>query len=174
LLTETLLVALAGGAVGCALAAAGARAVSAWHAPVDFPVQMDVAVDLTVLLFATAVSIAAGLIFCLAPARRASAVDPIAALKEGHDTASARRWPLRDLLIGAQVALCFVLIAASLLSLRGLQQALTMPLGFNPRGVAMVAFELGLGGYSTEEGRRFQQRALEAVRRIPGVTAAAY
>jgi predicted permease len=167
-------IALLGGAAGGALATAGARALSAWRAPIDFPVQMDVTLDPAVLLFACAVSIAAGIVFGVAPAHRASTVDPIAAMKDGYDTGSPRHWPLRDLLVSAQVALCFVLIAASLLSLRGLQQALTMPLGFDPRGVAMVGFELGLGGYATDEGRRFQQRALAAVQQIPGVTSAAY
>jgi predicted permease len=135
---------------------------------------MDVTLDRTVLLFACAVSLAAGIVFGVAPARRASTVDPSAAMKDGHDTGTPRRWPLRDLLVGAQVALCFVLISASVLALRGLQQALTMPLGLEPRGVVMVGFELGLGGYSTDDGRRFQQRALAAVQQIPGVTSAAY
>jgi predicted permease len=174
LLTESILIALAGGAAGCALAFAGAQALSAWHAPIDFPVQMDVAIDRTVLLFAAAVSIAAGVVFGVAPARRASRVDPGVSLKDGHDGGSPRRYPLRDLLVAAQVALCFVLIAGSLLSLRGLQQALTMPLGFEPAGVTMVGFDLGMAGYPVEDGRRFQQRALEAVQRLPGVASAAY
>ena len=174
LLTESLVIAVIGGAAGCAVATAGARALSAWHAPIDFPVQMDVTLDRTVLAFASIVSILAGVLFGVAPARRASTVDPSAALKDGHEAGSRRRYPLRDLLVAGQVALCFVIVAASLLSLRGLQQALTMPLGYDPRGVTMVGFELGLGGYSHDEGQRFQQRALEAVQRLPGVTSAAY
>ena len=174
LLTESLVIAILGGAAGCTIALAGARALSAWHAPIDFPVQLDVPLDPAVLLFASAISVVAGMLFGVAPARRASTVDPNAALKDGHDAGSPRRYPLRDLLVACQVALCFVLVAASLLSLRGLQQALTMPLGFDPRGVTMVGFELGLGGYSTDDGKRFQQRALEAVQQLPGVTAAAY
>jgi len=175
LLTESVLLAAAGGAAGCAVAAAGARALSAWHAPMDFPVQFDVTVDTTVMIFTSAVSIAAGILFGIAPARRAARVDPSAALKDGYDArAGGRRWPFRDLLVGVQVAVCFVLVASSLLSLRGLQHALTMPLGFNPRGVAMVGFDLGLAGYSREAGGRFRERALDAVKRTPGVTAAAY
>ncbi len=73
-----------------------------------------------------------------------------------------------------QVALCFVLISGCLLSLRGLQHALTMPLGFQPRGVAVVGFELGLAGYSEEQGRNFQRRALDAVEQLPGVRSGAY
>jgi predicted permease len=174
LLTESVLLAIAGGAAGCALAFAGARAISAWHAPMDFPVQMDVSIDRAVLLFATAASIAAGVLFGVAPARRAARIDPGVSLKDGHDADSSRRMPLRDLLVVAQVALCFVLIAGGLLSLRGLQQALMMPLGFDPHGVTMAGFELGLAGYSPDDGRRFQQRALAAVQQLPGVVSAAY
>ncbi len=175
LLTESVLLAALGGAAGCGLATIGARALSAWRAPIDLPMQFDVAVDPAVLLFACIVSLCAGVLFGVAPARRASTVDPNTAIRDGHDARASRgAWPLRDLLVGVQVAVCFVLVAACLLSLRGLQQALTMPLGFDPRGVSMVGFELGLGGYSTEEGKRFQQRALAAVERLPGVAAAAY
>jgi predicted permease len=73
-----------------------------------------------------------------------------------------------------QVALCFVLVSASLLSLRGLQQALNMSLGFESQHVSVAAFELGLAGYSEERGSAFQQRALAAARSLPGVEAAAY
>lgn len=175
LLVETVLLALAGGAVGCAIASAGTRALSAWHAPVDFPVQFDIAVDPAVMLFATLVSLASGVVFGIAPARRAARVDPIAAIKESREgDPLRRRWPMRDMLVAVQVSVCFVLVASSLMSLRGLQHALTMPLGFEPRGVAMLGFELGLGGYSRDQGMRFQQRALAAVERLPGVAAAAY
>src|SRR3989442_501998 len=96
----------------------------------------------------------------LVPARQASITDPNAALKGGDSRRSApRRWATRDLLVAAQVTVCVVLLSACLLSLRGLQQALTMPLGFDPRGVTVAGFELGLAGYTPEQGERFQQRA---------------
>ena len=126
------------------------------------------------LLFAFAVSTMVGLLFAVAPARQAASTDPSAALKGGASDARLRRWAFRDVLVAAQVALCFVVVSACLLSLRGLQEALTMPLGFDPRGVAVVGFELGLGGYSREDGERFRQRVLESVQRMPGVSEAAY
>ena len=72
------------------------------------------------------------------------------------------------------VALCFVLVCGCLVSLRGLQHALSMPLGFEPRGVVVAGFELGLAGYTPERGSAFQKHALEAVERLPGVESAAY
>ncbi len=175
LLTETLLLAASGGAAGCALAVAIARALSAWRAPVDVPVQFDVHADLRVLLFACLISTAAGLLFGLAPARQAARTDPNSALKDGDDgSRRGQRWALRDALVTIQVALCVVLVAACALALRGLQQATTMAIGIDPRGVTIAGFELGLAGYTKEAGGRLQQRVLDAVTQIPGVQSAAY
>jgi predicted permease len=67
-----------------------------------------------------------------------------------------------------------VLVSASFLSLRGLQQALQMKLGFQPQRVSTAAFELSLAGYSEERGRAFQRQALEAMQQLPSVQSAAY
>jgi predicted permease len=175
LLTETLLLASIGGAAGCALAFVAARALTAWHAPIDVPIQFDVPVDLRVLLFACATTAFAGVLFGLAPARQAAKTNPNAALKESDGSqAAGRGWPVRDLLVAGQVALCVVLVSACALSLRGLQEALTMSLGLDPRGVTIVGFDLGLAGYSKEAGAQFQRRVLDAVKQLPGVQSAAY
>ncbi|MCA1559353.1 MAG: ABC transporter permease [Acidobacteria bacterium] len=175
LLTESMVLALAGGASGAGLAFLSARALSAWQAPIDLPVQFDVTLDLRVLLFAFVVSAAAGVLFGVAPARRASRTDPNAALKGGErGRLPWHRLAFRDVLVAIQVALCFVLVAACLLSLRGLQRALVMPLGFDPRGVAIAGFDVGLAGYTRAEGEVLQRRVREEVLRLPGVVAAAY
>ena len=128
LLTESMLLSLVGGAAGAALAAAASAALSAWRLPLDVPVQFDVQTNARVLLFGIAASVAAGVAFGVAPARQASRVDPNAALKGAIDDKShgRRRWPLRDALVAVQVAFCVVLLSACLLSIRGLQQALTI------------------------------------------------
>ena len=175
LLVETLMLAVAGGAIGLALATAAARALSAWRPPVDVPIQFDVTADMRVFLFALAIATVSGVAFGLAPALRASRIDAQAALK-GLDARmrGRRRWATRDLLVGAQVTLCFVLVAACFLALRGLQSALTMPIGFQPSGLTMVGYDVGLAGYDRARGVDFEQRAIEAVRRLPGVEHAAY
>jgi len=175
LLTETVLLSLVAGSAGYGLAVLLSRVLSAWHAPMDFPVQFDVTPDGRVFLFAFAVSVLAGVIFGVGPARQATRGDPTAALKGSSEgRRGSRRLTLRDALVAIQVALCFVLISGCLLSLRGLQHALTMPLGLQPRGVAVVDFDLGLAGYSEEQGRNFQRRALEAAENLPGARSAAY
>jgi predicted permease len=173
-LTETLVLSLAGGAAGYALSFVLSEALSRWRAPMDIPVQFDVNPDWRVFLFALFVSIVAGALFGSAHAWRASKTDANAVLKGSTTSWGHRRLALRDVLVVLQVSLCFVLVAACLLSLRGLQQALRMRLGFEPEGVSVVAFDLGLAGYSEEKGRAFQQGVLNAVKQLPGVRSAAY
>lgn len=172
-LTETLILSLAGGTAGCFLCLVLCRALSHWQAPLDFPVQVEVNPDWRVFLFTALVSFLAGALFGSAPAWGASKTDASAVLK-GAGNWGHRRLAFRDLLVVAQVALCFLLVAACLASVRGLQRVLTMRLGFEPQGVSLVSFELGLAGYSEQEGRIFQQRVLDQVRQLPGVRSAAY
>jgi len=174
LLTETLLLCLAGGGAGLLLATVLTDALSRWRAPMDFPMQYDISLDWRVFLFAAAGSLVAGGLFGSAPAWRASKSDPNMVLRGASATWGRSRLAFRDVLVVIQVALCFVLVSASLLSLRGLQQALKMNLGFAPQHVSVVAFELGLAGYSEDRGRDFQRRALEVIQRLPGVQSAAY
>jgi predicted permease len=176
LLTETLVLAGAGGLAGWALAFGAARALSAWRLPVELPAQFDVTPDLQVLLFAFAASLVAGVLFGLSPARQAMRTDASATLKGDIDRVriGRRRLTLADLLVSVQVATCVVLLAGSLLAVRGLQASLTMPIGMIPRGVITAGFDVGLAGYDEARGRIFKDRVLEAVRHLPGVESAAY
>jgi predicted permease len=173
LLTETLVLACLGGAVGTVASVIGAKALSSWRLPIALPIQLDVTPDVRVFAFALLVSLLAGIAFGVAPARQAAATDPNTTLKS-VEGARAGRWPVRDVLVGVQVALCFVLVAACLTSLRGLQSALAMPLGLNPSGVTMASFDVGLSGYSRDAGENLRRRALEAITQLPGVETASY
>jgi len=175
LLTETLLLSIIAATTGYLIAYVAAAALSRLEFPIELPTRLDIHPDALVFLFTLGTAILAGLAFGLAPARQASKLDASAALKNVDAAIGMRhRWPLRDTLVAVQVALCFVLVAGCLLSLRGLQQALTMPIGFSARGVSMVGFELALNGYDRSQGIAFQQRALDAVTRLPGVDRAAF
>ncbi len=177
LLTESVMLAVAGGAAGCALAAGLAKLLSQWHAPIDFPVQLNVSPDWRVFGFAAVISIATGVLFGLGPAVRSACADVNGVLKGGPGMALLRkrfRLSFRDLLVACEIALCFVLVFGSVLSLRGLQRAVTMQIGFQPKNVTTAAFDLGLAGYSEAQGRAFQERVLEEVKAMPGVISAAY
>ena len=173
-LTETIVLSLAGGAAGCGVAFVLSQALSRWHAPMDFPVQFDVNPDWRVFVFALAASLVAGALFGCIPAWRTSKTDANAVLRRAVGSWGRKRLAFRDVLVVLQVALCFVLVAACLTSVRGLQQALKMRLGFEPQGVSVMGFDLGLAGYSEDKGRAFQERAFVAVEHLPGVSSAAY
>ena len=134
LLTESVLLSLAGGLAGTALAFATSATLSQWPLPLDLPVQFDVQADGRVLLFGVLASVLAGVLFGVAPARQASRTDPNSTLKGvPHGAAAGRRWPMREWLVGVQVALCVVLLSACLLSVVGLRQALSAPTGISAR-----------------------------------------
>lgn len=173
LLTEAVVLATIGGAVGACGTVIATTALSRWQLPIGVPIQVDVRPDVRVFSFACLVSLLAGITFGVAPALHAAATDPNAALKS-VDGACGRRWLIRDVFVGGQVTLCFVLVAACLTSLRGLQSALTLPLGMDPVGITMASFDLGLAGYSQDTGETLRRRALETISELPGVQGAAY
>jgi predicted permease len=173
LLTETVVLATAGGAAGALLAMVVASALSRWQLPIALPVQFDLQADGRVFAFAFFVSLLAGIAFGVAPARQAAGTDPSAALKTAGG-GRVGRWPVRDVFVAVQVALCFVLVAACVTSLRGLRGVLTMPLGLEPAGVTMAAFDLGPGDYTHEAAESLRRRALEVIGWLPAVESAAY
>lgn len=173
-LTETVVLSFLGGAAGYVLAFFLAQALSSWHAPTDFPVQLNVAPDLKVFVFTGIVSLMAGIFFGAIPASHASKINANAVLKGEQTGWRAGKLAVRDLLVLLQVALCFVLVSACLLALRGLQKSLTISLGFQPKSVVVAGFDMGLAGYSEDQGRSFQRHTLEVVEQLPGVQSAAY
>lgn len=174
LLAESLALSLAGGVGGCSLAIVLLRALSLWRAPLDFPVQFDVNPDWRVYLFSFVAALVTGILFSLGPALRAAKADPAMSLKGLAAPVSGRRWAARDLLLPVQIALCSVLVTASVVAMRGLMRSLDTPLGFQPDGVAVVGYDAGIGGYDVDHGRVFEQRVLDEVSRLPGVECAAY
>ncbi len=172
LLTETVVLAMLGGAAGLALAALLSKMLSQWHAPVDFPLQVEIVPDWRVFLFATVISLLTGFLFGLGPAIQLSRTDVNGLLKGGSGFMVLKqrfRFALRDVFVAVEVALCFVLVFASVLSLSALQNTLTMSIGLQPEGVTTAALDLGLAGYEKAQGMAFQQRLVAALEELPGV-----
>ena len=173
LLSEAVLLSLAGGLLGTAFATFLLETLSRWQPFQDFPLRVTVAADARVYALALALSIASGLLFGLLPARQIWRTDAARALRSSTaDSALFRRLTLRDLLLGVQIALCTLLVTASLVALRGMERSLHAPLGFQPNGVVLAATQLNMAGYKKEEFAPTEERMLAEVRRIPGVTAA--
>ncbi|MGH9937358.1 MAG: ABC transporter permease, partial [Blastocatellia bacterium] len=172
LLTESLLLALAGGVLGFLLAVWLAKLTAAIKLPIDVPLATELQVDIRVFIFAGLVSLATGLLFGLLPAWQTTKTDLAQALKNDASFGSPHRSRLKSGLIVLQVALSLALLIGGGLMLRALRQAQTINLGFDPRRAVEMSFDLRLQGYDGAQGREFQKRLLERVRALPGVESA--
>ena len=174
LLSETVLLSFAGGVVGSAFASVLLRAVSRWQPFGEYPTRLLAAPDGRVYLLAVALSMASGVLFGLLPARQVWRTDVVQALKSGaRGSEGLRRLNLRDALLLLQIVVCTLLVTASLVSVRGMQQALHAPLGFDPAGITLAQGDIHTAGYTGEQALPVQKRLLEAAQTMPGVTAAA-
>jgi len=174
MLTESVLLALGGGAFGVAFSLVATRGLSAFHVPAPVPLDLSISVDWRVLLFAFAISAAAGLLFGLASAWVASRPVLSSALK-GEDLLArpGSRWNLRNVLVVAQIAMSLVLLCATGLFLRSLVSAAKMDVGFSSRGVLMVSVDPRLNGYTPERTVQFLAQLRQRVTAIPGVVSVA-
>ena len=170
LLTESLLLSLAGGAAGVLLAAWLTALVNVWRPPIDTLTIARVVMDTRVFLFAAAVSLASAFLFGLMPALESARVGLAAAIKNDAPSDKFRRLTTRDLLVTVQVALSVVLLIASILVVRSLQHALSLNLGFQPEHAAVLSLDLAGQGYSEQRSREFQRRLLDKVRAMPGIS----
>ena len=172
LLTESLLLSIAGGGAGILLAWWLNDLVNIWRPPVDIPVVPHVVMDARVLIFAAVISLLTGLLFGLAPALQSARTSLAGAIKNEAPSEKLRRLNLRDILVTVQVALSVVLLIGSILVVRSLQHALSLNLGFEPQHAAVLSYDFAAQGYDEERGRQFQRRLLDKVRSMPGIEAA--
>jgi len=173
-LTEAMLLSIAGGVAGFALAAVVLQALVRWQLPLPIPVQFEVMPHVPAFLFAAVVTVLVALGASIAPVRRAWRAQPARLAGTGAPDRIGRRWSSRDVLLAGQIILCSILVTTSAVALENLRTALTMPLGFDRAGVSTTGFDLALAGYSPADGRQFQHRALERIAALPGVRAAAF
>ena len=173
LLTEAMLVSLLGGAVGMFCAASLLNALSRWQPFGSGSEHLVVAVDARVYLAGLALSMASGLLFGMIPAWHAWQSRPLQAMKSASaESGLLRRFAIRDLLLGAQIAICTLLVTASLVAARGMLRALHAPLGIKPAGATVVQVNLGMVGIDGDNALEKQKQIIEAAGSIPGVQAA--
>ena len=177
LLTESLLLALAGGALGSLIAFWSFIRITQLvtsHLPHDFPpFALNVAPNLHVLAYALILSLVMGIAFGLVPALRTSRLDLNSAMKgDGTQIGTGKRSGrfLLSMLVGSQVAVCMVLLLAAGLLLRGLYSAQTIDPGFEMNGVATMFLDLGKQGYDPARATGFVQQFRERIQGLPGVT----
>ena len=173
LLTESLMLALMGGAAGSLLAFWSFEALSNFvisHLPHGTPeLALNLTPDLRVLGYALLLTVITGVLSGLAPALHASRADVNTALKEGDSPFGMRGSWLRHSLVGAQVAVCMILLIAAGLLLRGLYFAQTVDPGFTMSGIAVASMDLRTQGFKEEPAAAFERRLKEKVAALPGV-----
>jgi putative ABC transport system permease protein len=175
LLAESVTRAVLGGALGIALAYAGAAAMRAWLT-IRLPRFEEVGIDGRVLAFSLLLSVLTGLGFGLVPGLRASRGDPRQSLHEGGRGmfGSIRKDRFRRALSVGEVALSFILLVGAGLLIQSFGRLLAQPLGFDPDRIVTAYTTLPASGYPDSTAQReFFRRELEAVSVLPGVQAAA-
>jgi putative ABC transport system permease protein len=175
MLTESLLLASAGGAAGGVLAVA-ATPFASRLIPATLPIAETPQTDLRMLAFAAVVTMATGLAFGLVPALRSHRSADAASLREAaRVTAGRSTQRVRGALIVAQIAATIVLLIACGLLIRALVRVQQTDPGFTTQGVLTVQTSLPFPKYdATARREQFYGRVLDEVRRLPGVTSAAY
>lgn len=175
MLTESLVLAVVGGALGIALAVAGTRAITQMLSP-DMLMGATVALNPAVLLFAAILIFFAALIFGLAPAVRSAKSDIHLQLKEGSagagTAASHRR--LRAVFVVAELALSLILLAGAGLMMKSLHLLLSVSPGFQTERLLTMEMDLRTSQYDKDPAIiNFWQSVLDRVRALPGVQSAA-
>ena len=174
LLTESVILALLGGAFGLLVGFWASHTLGAIRVPGDFPLQFDFAFDWRVFGYALAAVLLTGVVVGLLPALRASRINLNDSLREGGRTpmTSSRRHILRNSLVVAQVAVSIVLLVAAGLFIRSLEKARNMDLGFNPSNVLNVSMDPRMQGYDDARTVQFYDELLRRVRALPGTQSA--
>ena len=173
-LTESLLIAAIGGALGIAVAEAGVRALVALSPP-DLPRVGAIHVDGAVFAFGLAITTMVGLIVGLLPALQASRGDATAGLQQGSRTTTSGRHSMRRTLAVSQIALALVLLVTAGLVLRSLERLFAIDPGFDAAHLLTLQVQQTGHQLDSDEARaRFLTQTLEAVRGVRGVTSAAF
>ena len=134
--------------------------------------DVDMHLDARVLLFTLGLSVVTGLLFGVVPAIQSSRPGLVSALKDQSDLSLSpgSKLTARNALVVAQLALCLVALVAAGLCVRSLQAARQLDLGYETDDLLVLGFNVGLQGFSEEQGRQFFRQVRERVESVPGVT----
>ncbi|MGA9770722.1 MAG: ABC transporter permease [Blastocatellia bacterium] len=173
LLTESVTLAITGGALGLLIALWGTDLLVVLSGD-DIPRATEIRLDGGVLLFTLAVSVLTGLIFGLVPAIQSSRPDLSESLKEGgrSSTEGARRNLIRSALVVFEVAIAIVLLVGAGLLIESLRRLQNINPGFNPKNVLTLKMGLPDVKYTTEKQVAFYRELLERINALPGVAQA--
>jgi len=171
LLTEAVLISLAGGVAGVLGSVALLRKLNTWQPIAGAPIHLPVTPDAKLFVFALILALVSGLLFGMVPVRQVLRANPYEIVKAGASARAGRRVTASDVLLVVQIAICAVLVTSSLVAVRGLMRSLDSNFGFEPRNALMAGVNLAMGGYSGDRVPAMQRRMIDAMKTIPGVEA---
>ncbi len=175
LLTEAVLVSLAGGAIGLGGGVLILRLLSTWQPIPDIPINIPVNPDIRTYAVAFVLALLSGLLFGMVPVRQVLRADPWQVIRTGESSGAAmKRITLRDLLLVFQVAICAVLVTSSIVAIRGMARSLHSNYGFHPENVVLFESDMLMAGYTEDRVPQMQHRIIDALAAIPGVTSVGY
>ena len=172
LLTESLVLAAAGGIAGLFTAVGLLEIVRIGLTRLPFPLALDLSPDHRVIGYAIALSTASAMFFGVLPARSALRLDLVSSLK-AEGSATRERLRLRRLMVTTQVAVCSALVVWSVLFLRSLGNVHAVNPGFDPDGVVLATIELDRGSIDAANGNRILAEWTRRVEASAGVRSAA-
>jgi predicted permease len=171
LFTEALLISIIGGGIGLVGSVVLLRTLSVWQPVSRFPLVLPLDPDAHVYLVALLLAIVSGFLFGAVPVRQVFHTDPYQIVKSGSlMRVGRRRMSFRDVSLVAQIAICAVLVTASLVAARGLMRSLHGNFGFEPQNAMLIESDFGMAGYRGGKVPEMQQRILDEIQAIPGVT----
>jgi predicted permease len=174
LVTESVLVALAGAVAGLAVGYAGMILFRQIEMPTDLPILISFRMDHRALLFSLAVALASAVLFGLSPAIQATRADLTAVIKSGDAVAPGRRrrWG-RATLVGGQVAVSVVLLVVALFMYRGFRDQLADGPGYRTDHLLLMSVDTGLVRYTEAQSAQFFKEVGDRARELPGVVSVA-
>jgi predicted permease len=171
LMTESLMLALVGAALGIFVAIWGTNALRAVPMIGAFPIRFQTSLDATGLAFAVGLGILCGVIFGAAPALQLARVNAYTELRSS--SRAAPRGRLRNALMGAQVALAVIVLVAAALFYRSFSETREMDPGFRREGILLAAYDLTGRNVDSTGARLFAARLVDRLRALPSVESAA-
>jgi len=172
MLTESILLALFGGAAGVGLGVWGSHLLSGLNLQTDLPLSFSFPLDAHVVVFAVAIALLAGALVGIMPAARLARANLNMVLREGGRGVAGGGHKLRDALVMVQVSSALLLLIVAGLFTRSLAQSEHAELGFNPNNVITMMMDPGEIGYNDPRARDFYKDLLPRVRALPGVASA--
>jgi predicted permease len=177
LLTESLMLALVGSAIGVAVAYGGTRFLAASAqtiVPTAIPIVIDPHLDVRMLAFTLIVTVASALLFGVAPAWQSLKTDLVPALKSAEPGQAIRQRMIgRNVLVVAQVALSMMLLVATAIMLDGVRQTVEIDPGFRKDHLLMLSTDTSLLKYTPAQTHEFYRTLVEQARAVPGVASVA-